>query len=152
VPIDELDDGSPCGRQLGFKVVVAEADSDKTYVLVDRWANSGNQLIALAFFEMETDSILRQKVVLRRELTPDQADAACAKLQALPIRQISLSGQRQRAWEIATRFGFATVYDASYLALAQLRDCEFWTADERLFTRVKDNLPFVKWLGDYVPQ
>jgi predicted nucleic acid-binding protein len=137
---------------LALKVVVAEADSDKAYVLFDRWADNGNQLIAPAFFEVETDSILRQKVVLRRELTPDQANAAFAKLQTLPIRQISLSGQRQRAWEIATQYGFATVYDASYLALAQLRDCEFWTADERLFNRVKDNLPFVKWLGDYVPR
>ena len=42
-------------------------------------------------------------------------------------------GQRQRAWEIATDFGFATVYDATYLALAELQGCEFWTADERLF-------------------
>jgi predicted nucleic acid-binding protein len=136
---------------LAVKVVVAETDSDKAYVLFDRWANEGNQLIAPAFFEVETDSILRQKVVLRRELTPVQADEALAKLQALPIHQISLPGQRQRAWEIATQFGFATVYDASYLALAQLRESEFWTADERLFNRVKDNLPFVKWLGDYVP-
>jgi predicted nucleic acid-binding protein len=137
---------------LAVKVVVAETDSDKADVLFNRWADDGYQLIAPALFEVETDSILRQKIVLRRGLTPDQADAAFARLQAMPIRQISLSGQRQRAWEIAIRFGFATVYDASYLALAQLRDCEFWTADERLFNRVKDNLPFVKWLGDYVPR
>jgi predicted nucleic acid-binding protein len=135
---------------LAVKAVVAEADSNKADALFDRWADDGNQLIAPVFFEVETDSILRQKVVLRRELTPDQADIAFAKLQALPIRQISLSGQRQRAWEIATQFGFATVYDASYLALAQLRGCEFWTADERLFNQVKDGLAFVKWLGNYV--
>lgn len=78
-------------------MVVAETDSDRADVLFNRWADDGYQLIAPALFEVETDSILRQKVVLRRELTPDQADAAFARLQAMPIRQISLSGQRQRA-------------------------------------------------------
>jgi predicted nucleic acid-binding protein len=97
---------------LAVKVVVAEADSDTAHALFDRWADDGNQLIAPIFFGVEIDSILRQKVVLRRELTPDQADGAFAKLQALPIRQISLSGQRQRAWEIATQFGFANTMRA----------------------------------------
>lgn len=137
---------------LAVKVVVTEPDSDKADSLFNEWANGGQQLVAPAFFKVETDSILRQKVVLRKELTSEQAEAAFAKLQALPIQQVSVSGQRQRAWEIATEFGHATVYDATYLALAELRGCEFWTADERLFNQVKDQLPFVKWLGNYVPR
>jgi hypothetical protein len=32
---------------------------------------------------------------------------------------------------------------------AELRGCEFWTADERLFRRVGDRLTFVRWLEDY---
>lgn len=136
---------------LAVKVVVPEPDSDKADALVEEWANEGTLLIAPAFFVVETDSILRQKVALRKELTLEQAEAAFVKLQALPIQQIAVPGQRQRAWEIATDLGFPTVYDATYLALAELRGCEFWTADERLFNRVKDRLPFVKWLGNYAP-
>jgi predicted nucleic acid-binding protein len=112
---------------LAVKVVVAELDSDKADALFDEWANEGKQLIAPDFFEVETDSILRQKVTVRKELTSEQAEAAFAKLQALPIQQISVPQQRQRAWEIATKFSFATVYDATYLALAELRGCELWT-------------------------
>ena len=137
---------------LAVKVVVTEPDSDKADALFDEWANEGKQLIAPAFFEVETDSILRQKVALRKELTPEQAEAAFAKLQTLPIQQIAVLGQRQRAWEMAADYGFATVYDATYLALAELRGCEFWTADERLFNRVKDTLTFVKWLQNYIPK
>jgi predicted nucleic acid-binding protein len=137
---------------LAVKVVVTEPGSDKADTLFDQWSNEGKRLIAPAFFEVETDSILRQKVVLRKELTPEQAEAAFAKLRALPIQQISALGQRQRAWEIATEFGFATVYDATYLALAELRVCEFWTADERLFNQVQNKLAFVKWLGNYMPR
>jgi len=137
---------------LAVKVVVPEPDSDKADALFEEWANEGTLLIAPAFFVVETDSIVRQKVALRKELTPEQAEAAFVKLQALPIQQIAVPGQRQRAWEIATDLGLPTVYDATYLALAELRGCEFWTADERLFNRVKDRLPFVKWLGNYAPR
>ena len=105
---------------LVVKVVVPEQDSDRADALFHEWTTHGTQLIAPAFFEVETDSILRQKVVLRQELTPEQAEVAWTKLRNLPIQQISIGGQRQRAWEIATDFGLATVYDATYLALAEL--------------------------------
>ena len=137
---------------LAVKVVVTESHSDKADALFDQWANEGKQLVAPSFFEVETDSILRQKAAVRKKLTLEQGGAAFAKLRALPIQQVSAPTQRQRAWEIATEFGFTTVYDATYLALAELRGCEFWTADERLFNAVKDKLFFVKWLGLYVPQ
>lgn len=136
---------------LAVQVVVTEPDSNKAHALFDAWATAGKQRIAPAFFDVEADSMLRHKVMLRKELTPEQASSAFAQLQALPMQQCSVPGQRQRAWEIAADFGFATVYDATSLALAELRGCEFWTADERLFHRVKDNLPFVQWLGAYVP-
>jgi predicted nucleic acid-binding protein len=135
---------------LAIKVVVAEPDSHLADFLFQHWAIGGQQLIAPAFFMVETDSILRQKVVLRRELSPEQGETAFGQLQALPIQQLSLPEQRQLAWEIACEFGFPTVYDATYLALASLRNCEFWTADQRLFRRVRDQLTFVRWLGDVV--
>ena len=104
---------------LAVKVVVTEPDSNKATALFDAWATAGKQLIAPAFFDVEADSILRQKVMLRKELTPEQASSAFVQLQALPMQQCSVPGQRQRAWEIAADFGFATVYDATYLALAE---------------------------------
>jgi predicted nucleic acid-binding protein len=137
---------------LAIKVIVREPDSDKAEALFAQWANEGTHLIAPAFFDVETDSILRQKVILRQELTSAQAEAAFIVLQALPIQQLTVPAQRQRAWQIATEFGFATVYDATYLALAELQGCPFWTADKRLFDQVKARIPFVKWLGDYVPR
>ena len=136
---------------LAVKQVVTEPDSPRADRLFEQWGREGRRIIAPAFFQAETDSILRKKVVLRSELTEDEADGAFVDLQALPIEPLSVRGERERAWEIAREFGFPTVYDAVYLALADLRGCEFWTADERLFNRVKDRLPFVRWLGDYVP-
>ena len=47
------------------------------------------------------------------------------------------------------RFNLPRAYDTAYLALARLRNCEFWTADERLFNAVSRELDWVRWLGDY---
>jgi predicted nucleic acid-binding protein len=54
---------------LVIKVVVREPDSEKADALFAQWSNEGTHLIAPAFFDVETDSILRQKVILRQELT-----------------------------------------------------------------------------------
>ena len=134
---------------LAIKVVVPEAGSDKADALFDQWASEEKQLIAPVFFEVEADSILRQKVSLRGELTADQAQRAFASLLALPIKATHSAEQRERAWEIAHEFRFPTVYDATYLALAELRQCEFWTADEKLFNRVRNKLTFVRCLGNH---
>lgn len=40
-----------------------------------------------------------------------------------------------------------TIYDASYIILAEERGCLFFTTDQKLIDKI--NLPFVKYLGDY---
>jgi predicted nucleic acid-binding protein len=56
---------------------------------------------------------------------------------------------RQRAREITEQFNLRTVYDTTYAALAELRGCEFWTADKVFYDTVKAVLTFVKSLPDY---
>ena len=41
-----------------------------------------------------------------------------------------------------------SVYDASYLALAEIEDITLITADEGLYKAVKKSIPWVRWLGD----
>ena len=48
---------------------------------------------------------------------------------------------------MAQQFSLPSAYDAHYLALAESRQCECWTADERLWNTVKNALPWVRWLG-----
>jgi predicted nucleic acid-binding protein len=45
------------------------------------------------------------------------------------------------------RFSLPSAYDAHYLALAESRQCECWTADERLWNPVRRKPPWVRWLG-----
>jgi len=56
---------------------------------------------------------------------------------------------RRRAREIAREFNQTKVYDSTYAVLAELRGCEFWTADKAFYDAVKDALSYVKYLPDY---
>ena len=66
-------------------------------------------------------------------------------------RAVSPVGLHQRAWELARHFNRPAAYDAHYLALAEMADCPFWTADKRLFNVVRNELEWVHWLGNYSP-
>ncbi len=56
---------------------------------------------------------------------------------------------KERARQIARQFNQRRVYDATDAALAELRGCEFWTADRQFYEAVETALPFVKYLADY---
>lgn len=55
----------------------------------------------------------------------------------------------ERALAVADTYGLPAVYDAYYVALAQLLECDLWTNDQRLLRALGGGLPFVKWIGDY---
>jgi len=52
------------------------------------------------------------------------------------------------ALEIAHTYNLPATYDAHYLALAAREQCEFWTADERLYNSVKGQLSWVRLMSD----
>ena len=42
-----------------------------------------------------------------------------------------------------------SIYDSIYIAIAQIMEAEFWTADKKLYNAVSNKLQFVKWIEDY---
>ena len=59
----------------------------------------------------------------------------------MPIRLLGDAVLRRRAWEIADELGWASTYDAEYIALTQLQADAFVTLDAKLARRVKDLVP-----------
>jgi predicted nucleic acid-binding protein len=105
-------------------------------------------LVAPPIFPCEVDSIVRRRAH-DGLLSARQASDAYIRLDAVPIRIEAPDRLRQRACEIAEKYGQSRFYDASYAALAELHDCEFWTADRAFHEAVKDDLTYVRFLGDY---
>ncbi|MFN3762195.1 MAG: hypothetical protein ACK4WK_03210 [Anaerolineae bacterium] len=54
-----------------------------------------------------------------------------------------------RAREIARQFHQERIYDSLYAALAELYNCEFWTADRAFYEAVTPVLAYVRYLPDY---
>jgi predicted nucleic acid-binding protein len=108
----------------------------------------GITLIAPPLFEMETDSVTQTRIV-EGKTTPQIADRTLTLLDSAPIVIVTHPQLRKRAREIARQFQQRKVYDATYAALAELRGCEFWTADKIFYDAVKSILTFVKYPPDY---
>lgn len=105
-------------------------------------------LIAPPLFEGETDTAIRKRVH-DSKLSLTDAKKAFTGLDRVPVQLITHPNIRRRAREIAEQFNQRTVYDATYAALAELRGCEFWTADKVFYDDVKATLSFVKYLPNY---
>ena len=71
-------------------------------------------------------------------------------LQALEIKFfIPDEDQNLKAFEWTLRIQRASAYDSYYLALAQSLDCEFWTADKRLYNVLEDEqLEWLRYIGE----
>ncbi len=55
------------------------------------------------------------------------------------------------AWQIAAKHNLSTLYDAYYMALAHLRGCDFWTADQRFLNSV-EGVPYIRDIRDFAPE
>jgi predicted nucleic acid-binding protein len=108
----------------------------------------GVGLVAPPLYESEVDSVLRRRVYHGR-LTPAAEQAARTLVDALGVQTVYDPQGRARAREIAAQFHQERVYDATYAALAELRGCEFWTADKAFYDAVKGTLTFIHYIGDY---
>ena len=121
--------------------------SDQAEAVLEKWQREQVTLVAPALFAFEVTSSLRRLVYLR-EMTPEEGEEAFERFLQINVRLSHQRGIFPLAWSLARRFSLPRAYDTAYLALAQLRNCEFWTADERFYNAVSKELDWVKWLGD----
>jgi len=135
---------------LALKLVLEEEESDKAHALWASWVAGELEIIAPYLLAFETTSVIRNHVY-RGEISAEAGQGAFEALQAQGIRFIHPDTLLERAWALAQQFNRPTAYDACYLALGEIAGCEVWTADRRLYNAVRDTLPWVRWLGDYVP-
>jgi predicted nucleic acid-binding protein len=129
-----------------IKLLVAEELSQEARRLQDGWANSGIERFAPSLVDYEIVSALNRKFVAG-SLSADEVDSAIELALQDSIKIIDSNDLHRDALRLARRLGLRSTYDAHYLALADDLDCEFWTADERLYNAVRERFPLIRWLG-----
>ncbi len=135
---------------LALKLVFPEADSTHALALWDGWRLNQATVVAPTLWGYEVTSVVRNRV--HRGLFPAaDEETAVATLHRLPIQLLYPDALHDHAAQLARRFNRSAAYDAHYLALAEMLGCPFWTADERLFNAVRNDLGWVYWLGNDNP-
>jgi len=128
--------------------VLAETYTPQAKALVDHWTEQDIQVAAPTLFRYEIVATMR-KSVYRNILTTTEAIKRRDILLAQPVQLMIDDDLLRRGFELATRLGRPTAYDSQYLAVAERLQCEFWTADEKMFNAVTQDLSWVKWLGNF---
>jgi predicted nucleic acid-binding protein len=134
---------------LAIKWIFPEDLSDVADELQGFWLRDEITLVAPQLFPAEVTSIVRERA-FRGELARAQAAAALERALRWPMSLAAPDPTLQRtALEFASRFNHPKAYDAQYLALAYLLDCELWTGDKRLVNSLQGALPWVRWVGEF---
>jgi predicted nucleic acid-binding protein len=120
----------------------------KADAVLGEWRAAEVELIAPPLLIAEVPSVFRQ-AVYRGRITRDEGDVALTDFMEAGIRIIEPLGLLRRAWNLAKTLNVPRLYDMFYVALADLEQCELWTADRHLVNQVKDRWPLARWLGDF---
>ncbi len=90
-----------------------------------------HELLAPTLLRSQTLSALHE-AVHAGEIPPDVALDRLERIRSMPIRLLGDAVLRRRAWNVADQLGWASTYDAEYVALTQLQADAFVTLDAQL--------------------
>lgn len=98
--------------------------------------------------ELLAPTLLRSQVLSslhesahRGDLSTELALRRLTRIGGMRIRLLGDAVLRRRAWKLADELGWASTYDAEYLALTQLQGDAFVTLDADLADRVEGIVP-----------
>lgn len=83
-----------------------------------------------------------------QRLSEPRAGEAIDDLLSYSFTLIRSNELYRHAWAVARRYEISSIYDALYVALADIYETPLWTADMPLHKAVSD-ASLVRWIGDY---
>ena len=95
-----------------------------------------HELLAPTLLRSQALSALHE-AVQRGEITADVARDRLTRIGRMPIRLLGDAVLRRRAWDLADQLGWASTYDAEYVALTQLQADAFVTLNAELARSVE---------------
>jgi predicted nucleic acid-binding protein len=98
--------------------------------------SGAHELFAPTLVRSQTLSALHE-AVQRGEIPADVARDRLARIGRMPIRLLGDAVLRRRAWDLADQLGWASTYNAEYVALTQLQADALVTLDAELARSVE---------------
>src|SRR5437660_5090065 len=88
-------------------------------------------------FVVDTSAVLHLATEGAGEIPADIARDRLVRIRRMRIRLLGDAVLQRRAWEVADQLGWASTYDAEYVALTQLQADAFVTLDAKLARSVE---------------
>ena len=130
------------------KLILVEADSNQAEALVRYARVNEDPLVSPFHLPAEVTSAVYKR--LRDGFTTfDEATQALDDLALITPYLSHPEGITQRALGIAAQLGLKYPYDAFYLALGELLNCDVWTADRALYAAARVDFPRLRLLSDF---
>ena len=115
---------------------VVDASAVLHLASTDGKVGEAHKLLAPTLLRSQALSALHE-AVHRGELTAEVARDRLTRVGQMHIRLLGDAVLRRRAWELAEQLGWASTYDAEYVALTQLQADAFVTLDAKLARSVE---------------
>jgi predicted nucleic acid-binding protein len=135
---------------IAIKWIVTVADSNMARALLAEWTSKGVNIFAPALLVYEATNSL-YKYIRAGQISLEDAASGLKKV-IFPLVTLDHSQEPSfslRTIELSAQFNLPATYDAYYLAFAEQKECDLWTADKRLYKAVHDKLPWVHGLSEY---
>ena len=135
---------------IAIKWAIKEEDSSIALALLNEWTAKDVLILAPTLLAYEATNALH-KQIRKGTLPYEDAERALHEViyDLVSFTFLDDASLSVRAIQLAQQFGLPATYDAHYLALAESRGCELWTADTRMWNSLRGKLAWVRWLADY---
>lgn len=130
------------------KWLLRERDRDRALALRAEVLGSGGRIVAPYLLVGEVTSAVYKKCQVG-QIRFELGRLLTAMAGQLSVDVVSPPHLPLRAFEIAAQLGLKWIYDAFYVALAEIVGCDLWTADEALYAAAHEAHANVHLLSDY---
>ena len=130
------------------KLILVEADSNQAEALMQHIQGTRDPLVSPFHLPAEVTSAVYKRL-RDGSTTLEEATQALNDLAMIPLHLSHPEGITQRALGIATQLGLKYPYDAFYLALGELLNCDVWTADRALYAAAHTTFARLRLLSNY---
>lgn len=135
---------------VAIKWAIKEEDSHIALALLSEWTDKGLIILAPGLLSYETTNVFHQRI-RKGQLSLREAQTALSEIifDLITFDFADTPDLCARAIQLAQQFGLPATYDAQYLALAESKACEFWTADLRMWNSLQGKLAWVHLMPNY---
>ncbi len=127
--------------------IIPAPRSEAADSLLQKWDENGIHIISPPLLDVDITAFI-SKLVQMKLLLPQQGEQAFQNYRQIGIDIINPPSLTQAAWELTGKFDQANIPDLYYLALAELLNTDFWTANRRLFSNLSGKSERAHFLGD----